>query len=215
MSKVQSRDAGTGVKKRSSAGSQGVKKRAAEALKGFAGASEGKAGGGFRTIEEPKGFVRIRARDTLRPKKEVTLEVVPRTKQPLGASWAVSGKATPSQFYGGEQVINPVPTEPASVHVAAFVRSFDVQKHPSWNEVKKDHPKASLFVTECSPDSVEIESGGKFSTRAQLLVDVPVKYPDGFEVEGSMTVPAFVTGTLKNNGDVVIKEFRLSVDHPA
>ncbi|QRM34879.1 hypothetical protein [Microvirga sp. VF16] len=193
-----------------------MKKRAEKALKGFAGASEGKAGGGFRTIEEIKGgFVEVHARATLRPKKEVTLEVAPRTKRPLGASWAVGGKATPAQFYGGEQVINPVPTEPDSVHVAAFVRDFDVQKHPSWNAVKKDHPKASLFVTECSPDSVEIESGGKFSTRAQLLVDVPVKYPDGFEVEGSMTVPAFVTGTLKNNGDVVIKEFRLSMDHPA
>ncbi|WP_262267220.1 MULTISPECIES: hypothetical protein [Microvirga] len=215
MSKTQSRDAGAGVKKRSSAGSQGVKKRAAEALKGFAGASEGKAGGGIRTTEVAKGFVRIHARETLRPTKEVTLEVASRTDQSLGASWGVRGKVTSSQFYGGEQVISPMPTEPDTVHVAAFVRSFDVQKHPSWNEVKKDHPKASLFVTECSPDSVEIESGGKFSTRAQLLVDVPVKYPDGFEVEGSMTVPAFVTGTLKNNGDVVIKEFRLSVDHPA
>jgi hypothetical protein len=112
-------------------------------------------------------------------------------------------------------MFNPAPTEPASVHVAEFVRSFDVQKHPSWNEVKKGHPKASLFVTECSPDSVEIGSSGKFSTRAQLLVDVPVKYSDGFEVEGSMTVPAFVTGTLKNNGEVVIKEFKLSVNHPA
>jgi hypothetical protein len=211
MSKIQSRSAGTGTKKRSSSGSQGVKKRAAEGLKGFAGLAESK----FGPFEDKKSFVTVRGRGTLRPTKEVTLEVAPRMDQSLGASWGVRGKVTPSQFYGGEQVINPMPTEPDTVYVAAFVRSFDVQKHPSWNEVKKDHPRASLFVTECSPDSVEIEAGGKFSTRAQLLVDVPVRYPDGFEVEGSMTVPAFVTGTLKNNGSVVIKEFRLSVDHPA
>jgi len=211
MSKTQSRDAGTGVKQRSSAGSQGVKKRTAEGLKGFAGLADSL----FEPLEEKRSFVAVRGRSTLRQTKEVTLEVAPRTNQALGASWAVTGKATPSQFYGGEQVINPVPTETDSDHVAAFVRSFDVQKHLSWNEVKKDHPKASLFVTECSPDSVEIESGGKFSTCAQLLVDVPVKYSDGFEVEGSMTVPTFVTGTLKNNGDIVIKECRLSVNHPA
>jgi hypothetical protein len=211
MSKIQSRTAETGTKKRSSAASQGVKKRTAEGLKGFAGLADSP----FAPLEEKRSFVAVRGRSTLRQTKEVTLEVAPRTNQSLGASWAVGGKASPSQFYGGEQVISAVPTESDSEHVATFVRSFDVQKHPSWNEVKKDYPKASLFVTECSPDSVEIQSGGKFSTRAQLLVDVPVKYPDGFEVEGSMTVPAFITGTLKNNGDVVIKEFRLSVNNPS
>ncbi|WP_230534445.1 hypothetical protein [Microvirga roseola] len=107
------------------------------------------------------------------------------------------------------------PEDQARAKIAQCVQHFDIESHPVWSEVIGHHPGASLFVTEASPESVEILSSGEFTTRAHLLVDVPVKYPDGFETEGSVTIPAFVTGRLEYNGDVVFKEFKLSVNHLA
>jgi hypothetical protein len=101
-----------------------------------------------------------------------------------------------------------------SLHIATFVRGFDAQEHSSWKAVTDEYPKARLYGIECSPTSVAIDKGGKFSTRARLVIHVPFVRSDGTESFGSRTVPAFVQGTLKDDGKIKISEFRLSVNHP-
>jgi hypothetical protein len=101
-----------------------------------------------------------------------------------------------------------------SLHIATFVRQFDAQKHSSWKAVIDEYPKARLYGIECSPTSVAIDKGGKFSTRARLVIHVPFLRSDGTESFGSRTVPAFVQGTVKDDGKIKISEFRLSVNHP-
>jgi hypothetical protein len=99
----------------------------------------------------------------------------------------------------------------APMHIADAIRQFEIEKHPSWKAVQEEIPGAKNFAIECSPNSVDIAKDGKFSSWARLLVEVPLTLSSGRISFGSVTVPAFVTGTLKNNGDLKIKEFRLSV----
>lgn len=46
-------------------------------------------------------------------------------------------------------------------------------------------------------------------------MEVPKTLSSGRKSFGSVTVPAFVTGTLKGNGELKIEKFRLGVDEPA
>lgn len=109
---------------------------------------------------------------------------------------------------------DPVLIGDAPLHIATFIRTFDAQKHTSWKAVTDQYPKARLYGIECSPTSVAIDKDGKFSTRARLVIHVPFLRSDGTESFGSRTVPAFVQGTLKDDGKIKISEFRLSVNHP-
>jgi hypothetical protein len=109
---------------------------------------------------------------------------------------------------------DPVLIGDAPLHIAAFIRTFDAQKHTSWKAVTDQYPKARLYGIECSPTSVAIDKDGKFSTRARLVIHVPFQRSDGTKSFGSRTVPAFVQGTLKDDGKIKISEFRLSVNHP-
>ncbi|MBD2745939.1 hypothetical protein IC232_04420 [Microvirga sp. BT688] len=102
----------------------------------------------------------------------------------------------------------------AADRVADHIRNFQVDQHPFWKEVTKEYPDAKLFAVECSPTSVAIDASGNFSTRARLIVHIPHRFEDGFETYGSMTIPSFVTGTLHDDGEITITEFRLSVNHP-
>jgi len=126
----------------------------------------------------------------------------------------LGAQARPRDDVRGYEIFR-MPSEDDASRIADFIQHFDVQRHPAWKTLTKEYPGASLFVIECSADSVEIKSDGGFSTRAQLLIDVPVKYPDGFVTEGSITVPTFVTGILTNDGGVVIDELRLGLNHSA
>jgi DNA-binding CsgD family transcriptional regulator len=112
-----------------------------------------------------------------------------------------------------EKAVLPISESP--MHIAETIRQFDIEGHPAWKSLLEKIPGAKKFAIECAPTSVDLREGGEFSTRARLLVEVPKTLSSGRESFGSVTVPAFVTGTLKGNGELKIKEFRLGVDQPS
>ena len=112
-----------------------------------------------------------------------------------------------------QKAILPISEDP--MHIAQSIRQFDIKGHPAWKSLSERVPGAKVFAIECSPTSVDLREGGKFSTRARLLVEVPKTLSSGRKSFGSVTVPAFVVGTLKGNGELKIEEFRLSVEQPA
>lgn len=141
-----------------------------------------------------------------------TVEVVhypenPRRRKGMVPQYA-SVIATPS-----EKAVLPISESP--MQIAETIRQFDVEGRPAWKSLLEKVPGAKKFAIECSPTSVDLREGGRFSARARLLIDVPTTLSSGRKSFGSVTVPAFVTGTLKGNGELKIEEFRLGIDHPA
>ncbi|WP_262029698.1 response regulator transcription factor [Microvirga sp. Mcv34] len=111
-----------------------------------------------------------------------------------------------------EKAVLPISESP--MHIAETIRQFNIEGHPAWKSLLEMIPGATKFAIECAPTSVDLREDGEFSTRARLLVEVPKKLSSGRQSFGSVTVPAFVTGTLKGNGELKIKEFRLGLDQP-
>ncbi len=109
---------------------------------------------------------------------------------------------------------DPKTVDNVLLQIAKSIRELDAQKHTSWKAVTAEYPEATLYGIECSPTSVAIDKEGDFSVRARLVIHVPFVRSDGTKSYGSRTVPAFVKGTRNDDGQIAIKELRLSVNHP-
>jgi hypothetical protein len=108
-----------------------------------------------------------------------------------------------------------VPMDELPLKITDAIRNFDLEKNQAWERVTKEHAQARLFAIESSPTSIAIEEGGKFTGRARVLAHVPFALSTGDESFGSMTIPAFVVGSVDAEGSVKISDFRLSFQQSA